>query len=95
LIEYATQGEAQASIDGADGEKLLEQTIHVDYAFVRAPPNKGRHGQGGAAAGGGRQGGASGGGRRGRSRSPEGVKDEDDEKDKEKEKGDGDQEMVE
>jgi RNA-binding protein 8A len=90
LIEYTTQGEAQAAIDGADGEKLLEQTIHVDYAFVRAPPNKGRHGQG---AGGstGRQGGASGGGRRGRSRSPEAGKDrEEEEKVADR---DGDQEM--
>jgi RNA-binding protein 8A len=68
LIEYATQGEAQAAIAGANGEKLLDQSINVDYAFVRAPPNKGRHSQGGA----GRQGG----GRRGRSRSPD-VKDED------------------
>ena len=24
-----------AAKQGADGEKLLEQTVHVDYAFVR------------------------------------------------------------
>ena len=32
--------EAQAAIDTCNGEKFLEQTINVDYAFVRPPPNK-------------------------------------------------------
>ncbi|EHL02268.1 putative RNA-binding protein 8A [Glarea lozoyensis 74030] len=40
LIEYATLDEARAAIDGAHQEKLLEQTIEVDFAFVRPPPGK-------------------------------------------------------
>ncbi|KHN94725.1 RNA-binding protein 8A [Metarhizium album ARSEF 1941] len=60
LIEYATLEEARAAIDGAHGTKLLDQTISVDFAFVRPPPGKG--GRGGRAGGGG-------GGRRQRSRS--------------------------
>lgn len=66
LIEYATLDEAKAAIEGANGTKLLDQTITVDYAFVRPPPERG---QGGARGGrGGRGGGRSGG--RARSRSP-------------------------
>ncbi|RMZ88566.1 hypothetical protein DV736_g4190, partial [Chaetothyriales sp. CBS 134916] len=38
LIEYPTQVEAQAAIKALDGSKLLDQTIRVDYAFVRPPP---------------------------------------------------------
>lgn len=34
--------EARAAIDGAHDTKLLEQTIHVDFAFVRPPPGKAR-----------------------------------------------------
>lgn len=71
LIEYPTLSEAKAAIEGAHGEKLLEQTIGVDFAFVRPPPAKG---QGGSR--GGRKGG------RQRSRSPGARKsgeDEDDE----------------
>lgn len=33
--------EARAAIDGAHETKLLEQTIEVDFAFVRPPPGKG------------------------------------------------------
>lgn len=40
MIEYPTVQEAKAAIEGANGEQLLEQTIHVDYAFVRPPPTK-------------------------------------------------------
>lgn len=60
LIEYPTHSEAQAAIEGANGEKLLEQTIGVDFAFVRPPPK----GSGGGGARGGRK------GDRRRSRSP-------------------------
>ncbi|EGR45566.1 uncharacterized protein TRIREDRAFT_43268, partial [Trichoderma reesei QM6a] len=38
LIEYATLEEARAAIDGAHNTKLLDQTIQVDFAFVRPPP---------------------------------------------------------
>ncbi|PSR77902.1 hypothetical protein BD289DRAFT_137008 [Coniella lustricola] len=74
LIEYPTLQEARAAIDGANETKLLEQTIHVDFAFVRPPPakaganNNNRSGAGGAprGAGGGRR------AARSRSRSPGG-----------------------
>ncbi|KAK5663686.1 hypothetical protein OQA88_4117 [Cercophora sp. LCS_1] len=64
LIEYPTLEEARAAIDGANGTKMLDQTVQVDFAFVRPPPGKGQ-------GGGGARGGGSGarGGRRGRSRS--------------------------
>ncbi|KAK0746252.1 hypothetical protein B0T18DRAFT_390733 [Schizothecium vesticola] len=65
LIEYATLEEARAAIDGANGEKLLDQTVQVDFAFVRPPPG-GKHGGGGARGG---RGGPARGGRGGRSRS--------------------------
>lgn len=63
MIEYPTVTEAKAAIKGANGEKLLEQTISVDFAFVRPPPSKGQSGGGKSGRRGGRQ----------RSRSP-GVK---------------------
>ncbi|TQV96491.1 hypothetical protein V2A60_003113 [Cordyceps javanica] len=63
LIEYATLEEARAAIDGANDTKMLDQTIQVDFAFVRPPPGKG--GRGGRGAG--RRSGRS----RSRSRSPE------------------------
>ncbi|KAI9821072.1 MAG: RNA-binding protein 8A [Pycnora praestabilis] len=62
LIEYPTVNEARAAIDGANGTKLLDQTISVDFAFVRPPPSKGQQGKGGR--------GAQAKGGRGRSRSP-------------------------
>ncbi|CEJ85120.1 Putative RNA-binding protein 8A [[Torrubiella] hemipterigena] len=64
LIEYATLEEARAAIDDANDSKLLDQTIQVDFAFVRPPP--GKAGQGGR---GNRNAGRSG---RSRSRSPGG-----------------------
>ncbi|KAJ5095757.1 RNA-binding protein 8A [Penicillium alfredii] len=60
LIEYATLPEASEAIKNLNGAKLLDQTIHVDYAFVRPPPS-------GKGKGGGPKGGRGG---RGRSRSP-------------------------
>lgn len=68
LIEYPTLTEAKAAIEGANGEKLLEQTIGVDFAFVRPPPSKGQSGGRGARKGG-----------RPRSRSPGEKKEEEDE----------------
>ncbi|KAI9705034.1 MAG: RNA-binding protein 8A [Candelina mexicana] len=61
LIEYPTVNEARAAIDGANGTKLLDQTLSVDFAFVRPPPKGGQNkgSRGGPAKGG-----------RGRSRSP-------------------------
>ncbi|KAF8865178.1 RNA recognition domain-containing protein [Acephala macrosclerotiorum] len=47
LIEYPTLDEARKAIDGAHNTKLLEQTIEVDFAFVRPPPKeKGGRGSG-------------------------------------------------
>jgi RNA-binding protein 8A len=46
LVEYPTQPEAKASIKALDGTKLLDQTIHVDFAFVRPPPPRGDKGRG-------------------------------------------------
>ncbi|RMZ77637.1 hypothetical protein DV738_g4293, partial [Chaetothyriales sp. CBS 135597] len=43
LLEYPTQVEAQAAIEALDGTKLLDQTIRVDYAFVRPPPKDKAH----------------------------------------------------
>ncbi|KAK8142708.1 hypothetical protein G3M48_008363 [Beauveria asiatica] len=65
LIEFATLEEARAAIDGANDTKMLDQTIQVDFAFVRPPPGKG--GRGGRGAG--RRSGRS--RSRSRSRSPE------------------------
>ncbi|CEJ55850.1 Putative RNA-binding protein RBM8/Tsunagi [Penicillium brasilianum] len=43
LIEYSTLPEASEAIKNLNGSKLLEQTLSVDYAFVRPPPsNKGK-----------------------------------------------------
>ena len=66
LIEYPTLDEAKAAVEGANGHKLLEQTISVDFAFVRPPPGKA-----GAQISGAR--GGRGGANRRRSRSPGAV----------------------
>ncbi|KAL9115892.1 MAG: hypothetical protein Q9227_000260 [Pyrenula ochraceoflavens] len=42
LIEYPTQPEAKAAIKALNGTKLLDQTISVDFAFVRPPPQEGK-----------------------------------------------------
>ena len=83
MIEYTTLEEARAAIDGADGTQLLDQTVHVDFAFVRPPPGKGNaRGANGPALGGGGGSGAARGSNRGarsgrsRSRSPGAAKEE-------------------
>ncbi|KUI70996.1 RNA-binding protein 8A [Cytospora mali] len=85
LIEYPTLAEARAAIDGADQTKLLDQTINVDFAFVRPPPNAGGN-KGGALGGrGGGRGSGGGGGRRinrSRSRSPAAGQDRSEKDDK-------------
>jgi len=65
LVEYPTQKEAKAAIEGANETKLLDQTIGVDFAFVRPPPKEGKMGGGRGGGKGGRTG-------RARSRSPYG-----------------------
>ncbi|KAI0546442.1 hypothetical protein F4679DRAFT_409534 [Xylaria curta] len=77
LIEYPTLQEARAAIDGAHETKLLDQTIYVDFAFVRPPPGKGGRGN--------RQS-HRGGRNRSRSRSPEGGR----EREREREQDDND-----
>ncbi|DAA75936.1 TPA_exp: putative Transformer-SR ribonucleoprotein [Trichophyton benhamiae CBS 112371] len=65
LIEYPTLPEAEAAIKALHGAKLLDQTIEVDFAFVRPPPSsKGK-------SGGGQNSSRGRGGNRGRSRSRE------------------------
>ncbi|KAL9620320.1 MAG: hypothetical protein Q9160_005119 [Pyrenula sp. 1 TL-2023] len=54
LIEFPTQPEAKAAIKNLNGTKLLDQSISVDFAFVRPPPQDPKR-QGGR---GGRTGGA-------------------------------------
>ncbi|GAB7347386.1 hypothetical protein MBLNU459_g4315t1 [Dothideomycetes sp. NU459] len=71
LIEFSTLSEAKAAIEGANGTKLLDQTISADFAFVRPPPSKGGNQSRGAAGG---RGGKS----RQRSRSPGAKRDEED-----------------
>lgn len=78
LIEYPTLQEARAAIDGANDTKLLDQTIHVDFAFVRPPPNAGKNNNSNGL-GGGSNNRIRGGARRNRSRSrsPAGGRDRD------------------
>lgn len=71
LIEFPTLDEAKAAVEGANGTKLLDQTIAVDFAFVRPPPTKNTNQNR-------RDGPARGGKGRNRSRSPGARRDDDD-----------------
>jgi len=53
LVEYSVQKEAQAAIDAMNGEQLMGQDIHVDWAFLAGPSRGGGGGGGGARGGGG------------------------------------------
>ncbi|OJD23364.1 hypothetical protein ACJ73_05285 [Blastomyces percursus] len=47
LIEYTTLPEAKAAIEALNGAKLLDQSIQVDFAFVRPPPSNNKFGKSG------------------------------------------------
>ncbi|EEP76903.1 RNA-binding protein 8A [Uncinocarpus reesii 1704] len=73
LIEYTTLPEAEAAIKALNGAKLLDQTLDVDFAFVRPPPaNKGKWAGGNGNRGRGNRGRSR---SRERTRSPEAGKD--------------------
>lgn len=44
IVEYATKKEAQAAIDGMDGQELLTQPVQVTWAFHQGPARKGKGG---------------------------------------------------
>ena len=46
LVEFAEQGEAQAAIEGMDGQPLLGQNIAVDWAFTKPQGGGGSGGRG-------------------------------------------------
>lgn len=73
LIEFPTLDEAKAAVEGANGLKLLDQTIAVDFAFVRPPPTKNNNNNQNRG-----NGPARGGKGRNRSRSPGARRDDDD-----------------
>ncbi|QIW99526.1 hypothetical protein AMS68_005044 [Peltaster fructicola] len=41
LIEYTTLADAKTAVEGANGQQLMEQTVNVDFAFVRPPAKSG------------------------------------------------------
>jgi RNA-binding protein 8A len=75
LIEFPTLDEAKAAVEGVNDTKLLDQTISVDFAFVRPPPTKGNNNNNNQSRGAPARGGKS----RNRSRSPGARRDDEDE----------------
>lgn len=42
IIEYGERAEAEAAISNLNGRPMLEQNLHVDWAFSAGPKRKGR-----------------------------------------------------
>lgn len=46
LIEFGSQKEAQGALDTMDGEAIMGQKVHVDWAFTEGPTRGGGGGGG-------------------------------------------------